>query len=169
MNRRRNVLLLITAMAFIFGIVLVTSGKRGSVKQEVPTGAEVPLEQGAKVVVVGAYVNQIHEFSLRDDSFTVDFYLWFRWKDPELKPYESFSVVDGRIESRTDAVVRELPDGERHAYTRVVAKITRFFDVSDYPLDNHQLAIIVEEEDLESHKLRYVADIDNSAASPSIL
>jgi hypothetical protein len=169
MNSRRNLMLVIALFAFVVGVLMVASGKRGGVKHEVPAGAEVPLDPNAKVVVVGVYVNQIHEFSLRDDSFTVDFYLWFRWKDPELKPYESFSVVDGRIESRTDAVVRELPDGEKHAYTRVVAKITRFFDVSDYPLDNHQLAIIVEEEDLESQKLRYVADTDNSAASPTIL
>ena len=169
MNQRRNLLLAISAIATVFGVMLVTHGKRAERREEVTVGAEVPLDPSAKVVVAGVYVNQIHEFSLHEDSFTVDFYLWFRWKDPDLKPYESFSVVDGRIESRTDAVVRELPDGERHAYTRVVAKITRFFDVTDYPLDNHQLAIIVEEEDLEAQKLRYVADTENSAASPSIL
>lgn len=169
MSSRRNVMLVITAVAFVFGLLVVTQGKRTDRREEVSIGAEVPLDPNAKVVVAGVYVNQIHEFSLHENSFTVDFYLWFRWKDPELRPYESFSVVDGRIESRTDAVVRELPDGERHAYTRVVAKITRFFDVTDYPLDNHQLAIIVEEEDLEAQKLRYVADTENSAASPSIL
>src|SRR5690242_4771958 len=134
MLRRRNVMLAVCAVLFLLGVILVTSGKHGVVKHEVPAGAPVPIDANAKEVVVGAYVNQIHEFSLRDNSFTVDFYLWFRWKDPDLKPYETFSVVDGRIESRTDAVVRELPNGERHAYTRVVAKITRFFDVSDYPL-----------------------------------
>lgn len=170
MLRRRNVMLLVCAVLFAAGVWMIAGGKRGGVvKHEVPAGAAVPIDANAKEVVVGAFVNQIHEFSLRDNSFTVDFYLWFRWKDPELKPYETFSVVDGRIESRTDPVVRELPSGERHAYTRVVAKVTRFFDVSDYPLDNHQLAIIVEEEDLESNKLRYLADVENSAASPSIL
>jgi hypothetical protein len=170
MLRRRNLILALCGILFAVGVLMVMQGKHaGVVKHEVPAGAAVPLDATAKEVVVGAFVNQIHEFSLRDNSFTVDFYLWFRWKDAELKPYETFSVVDGRIESRTDPVVRELPNGERHAYTRVVARVTRFFDVSDYPLDNHQLAIIVEEEDLEAQKLRYVADVENSAASPSIL
>ncbi len=168
---RRNVMLVLCAVLLVVGISMVVRNGKAAVarRQEVPAHASIPNDPNAKLVTVGVFVNQIHEFSLRDDSFTVDFYLWFRWKDPELKPYETFSVVDGRIESRTDPVVRELSNGERHAYTRVVAKITRFFDVSDYPLDNHQLAIIVEEEDLESQALRYVADGENSAASPSIL
>lgn len=119
-------------------------------------------------VVVGVYVNQVHEFSLRDNSFTVDFYVWFRWKDPELKPYESFSVVDGRVESKTEPQLKQLPGGEQHAWVRVVAKITRFFDTTRYPLDNHQLAVIIEEENAESFQVKYVADAVNSAASREI-
>ncbi|MBL8949447.1 MAG: hypothetical protein JNK82_01630 [Myxococcaceae bacterium] len=127
------------------------------------------LEPGkADPVVVGVYVNQVHEFSLRENSFTVDFYVWFRWKNPALKPYETFSVIDGRIESKTDAVVKDLPGGEKHAYLRVVCKITKFFDTTDYPLDNHQLTIVIEEEDSETHLVKYVADEVNSAASPAI-
>ena len=136
--------------------------------EAVPTPAE-PAATGPREVVVGLYVNQVHEFSLKENSFTVDFYVWFRWRDPELKPYESFSIVDGRIESRTDPVIKDLPDGAKHAYTRVVAKITRFFDTRAYPLDNHQLTIIVEEENTETDGLVYVADTVNSAASPNIL
>ncbi len=168
-DRRKGVLLVCVVLLAI-GVWRIAGRSAG-----VGAGTEVlpevvsPPNASADEVMVGAFVNQIHEFSLRDNSFTVDFYLWFRWKNPNLKPYETFSVIDGRIENRTEAVVRELPGGERHAYTRVVAKITRFFDISDYPLDNHQLAIIVEEEDSESQKVRYVADTTNSAASPTIL
>jgi hypothetical protein len=119
-------------------------------------------------VTVGVYVNQIHEFSLRDNSFTVDFYDWFRWTAKDLKPYESLSVVDGRIESKTEPQLKDLPGGEKHAWLRVVAKITRFFDTRAYPLDNHQLAITIEEENLEVHELLYEADTVNSAASHQI-
>lgn len=119
-------------------------------------------------VVVGVYVNQIHEFSLRENSFTVDFYVWFRWKNFERKPYETFSVVDGRIESKSEPQLKDLPGGEKHAWVRVVAKITRFFDTTAYPLDNHQLAVIIEEENSEVHEVRYLADTVNSAASKEI-
>jgi hypothetical protein len=123
----------------------------------------------ADEVVVGVYVNQVHEFSLRENSFTVDFYVWFRWKNPELKPYETFSVVDGRVESKTEPFLKDMPNGEKYAYVRVVAKITRFFDTHAYPFDNHALTIAIEEENSESNLVKYVADAVNSSASPDIL
>lgn len=171
MHRRRNTMLVATALLLVVGL-----SSMPSFAGEDPPPTEVPVAEPASPassqateVTVGAFVNQIHEFSLKDDSFTVDFYLWFRWKNPNLKPYETFSVVDGRIDSKTEAIVKDLPDGSKHAYTRVVATITRFFDVHAYPLDNHQLAIIIEEENDESYAVRYVADTVNSAASPNIL
>ncbi len=141
----------------------VLSGRAAWAQEPPAAPARAP-----KSVVVGVYVNQIHEFSLKDNSFTVDFYVWFRWHDPELKPYDTFSVVDGRVDSKTEPVVKDLPGGEKHAYSRVVATITRHFDIGPYPLDNHQLAIIIEEENDEAHLVRYAADAENSAASPTI-
>ena len=132
-----------------------------------PAPAPAPKGQPDEVVV-GVYVNQVHEFSLHENSFTVDFYVWFRWKNPALEPHKTFSVVDGRIESQTEPTVKDLPGGEKYSYLRVVAKITKFFDTTDYPLDNHQLTIVIEEEDSETFLLRYVADAVNSAASPDI-
>ncbi len=132
-----------------------------------PSLAEEEKTQPAEVTV-GVFVNQIHEFSLHDNSFTVDFYVWFRWKDPDLKPYETYAVVDGRIESKTDAVVKQQENGEFYAYQQVVAKITRFFDIARFPLDNHDLTVAIEEEDSETHLLIYKADEENSAARPGI-
>lgn len=166
MNRTRSALLVTT-------LALALTAQRSLAQAEAPP--EVPPPEpaaptaSATDVTVGVYVNQIHEFSLKDNSFTVDFYVWFRWKDPALKPHETFSVVDGRIESKTEPVLKDLPDGSKHAYARVVVTITRFFDIHAYPLDNHQLAVIIEEENDEVHVLRYVADTVNSAASPNIL
>lgn len=170
MHRRRNALL-----GAAVALTVVALSGRSSLAQpdaappEVPPAEATTPSAGGNDVTVGVYVNQIHEFSLKDNSFTVDFYVWFRWKNPELKPYETFSVVDGRIESKTEPALKDLPDGSKHAYARVVATVTRFFDIHAYPLDNHQLAVVIEEENDEVHLVRYVADAVNSAASPSIL
>jgi hypothetical protein len=148
-------------LALVTAAVLAADAAPAAPKAE--AAAKAPEQ-----VVVGVYVNQIHEFSLRENSFTVDFYVWFRWKNPELKPYDSFAVVDGRVESKTEPQLKDLPGGEKHAWVRVVAKITRFFDTTAYPLDNHQLAITIEEENVESTDIVYVADTVNSAASKQI-
>jgi hypothetical protein len=93
-------------------------------------------------VEVGVYVNRINELSLRDNRFVLDCYVWFRWKDPELKPYDTFSIVDGVIETKSEPDIKQLPEGGWYAYMRVVVKITKFWDLSDFPLDHHELQML---------------------------
>lgn len=120
-------------------------------------------------VHVGIYVNQINELNLKESFFVVDFYVWFRWSNDDIKPpFESFALVDGRIESKTEVVKKKLEGGVNYAYQRIVAKFTKFWDVTDYPFDHHLISVILEEEETESGGLTYVADAENSRASPRI-
>lgn len=112
-------------------------------------------------VYIGLYMNQIYDISLRDNKFSADFYIWFRWKGDNINPLESFEVVNGRTES-IDAVYEEVIEGYNYASCRVVAIITKFWDVTDFPLDDHVLTIEIEDTDNESFKLHYIADRENS-------
>lgn len=130
-----------------------------------------PREEGAKQVPaapqdvqVGAYVMHIHQVNIRENYFTADFYAWFRWNGDKLKPYDTFSLVDAREESRSKPVVSDLPGGSHYAYVRIVAKVTKFWDLRQYPLDSHDLDLNIEEEASEDRLVRYVADVENSGA-----
>jgi len=150
-----------TAAAPLFAVLLTLAQAPAAAPPAAAAGAPVP-------VTVGIWVNQIHEISLKENYFVADFYVWFRWKGADLKPQNTFALVDGRIESKSEPILRTLPDGENYAYLRVVARMTKFWDVANFPLDNHQLGIIVEEEDSESDKLKYVIDGTNSGTEPRI-
>jgi hypothetical protein len=124
---------------------------------------EVPPGQ----VYIGVYVNQIYDISLRDNKFSVDFYIWFRWKSDSIDPLESFEVVNGRVES-IDGLYEDIIKGYNYASCRVVATITKFWDVTDFPLDDHILTIEIEDTDNENFKLQYIADSANCAMNPEI-
>jgi len=125
------------------------------------------LPAGVQDIQVGAYVMHIHQVNIRENYFIADFYVWFRWKGDELKPYKTFTLVDAREESREEPVVNSLPDGSHYAYVRIVAKVTKFWDLRQYPLDGHDLDLNIEEEASEDHLVRYVADEENSGADES--
>ncbi|MBI3181915.1 MAG: hypothetical protein HYZ28_07200 [Myxococcales bacterium] len=133
-----------------------------------PASAQEPAQHQPSEVTVGIYVNQIHEVSLRENYFTADLYLWFRWKDDALKPHETFALQNGRVESQIGPVTKKLPDGSNYAYVRLVAKVTKFWDITEYPLDDHRLPIAIEEDQSEDHLIRYVADTVNSGSHPTI-
>lgn len=168
MSRRKLAkwVVLVVPLIVLAALPWIQKSEARPVPSQPPASSAVP--SAPDEVIVGLFLNQIYEISLKENYLTVDFYLWFRWKNPEAKPYATFAIVDGRIESKGEAVLKDMPDGSKYAYLRVVAKITKFWDIRDYPLDSHTIDIVIEEEDQEDHLVKYSADAVNSALSPNI-
>ena len=126
--------------------------------------------EAAKVVRVGAYVQSLHAMSLKDNSFTIDLYLWFRWdpsewtpsdgQQPQL-PFETFEIVGA---SELEKSVQQQSDG--YAALRVKAHLTQFWDVARFPLDDHVLRVVVEDVASEVNLVRYEADEALSSVAP---
>ncbi|MEO0126469.1 MAG: hypothetical protein ABIL44_01805 [candidate division WOR-3 bacterium] len=124
-------------------------------------------EQKPEQVYVGIYLNQITSISLKDNQFVADFYIWFRWKDKNLNPLESFDVVNGHIESK-EGLYQDKVNGFNYGVCRVVATIKKFWDISRFPLDNHTLTIEIEDNENEEFKLKYIPDTENSRIDPQV-
>ncbi len=118
-------------------------------------------------VYAGIYLNQITSMNLKDNQFTADFYVWFRWENPGLKPLESFEVVNGHIESK-EGIYQDTIKGFNYAVCRVFATIKKFWDISRFPLDNHTLTIEIEDNENEESKLIYLPDTENSGVDPQV-
>jgi len=118
-------------------------------------------------VRVGMYIDRIVEISVKDTGWTVDFYIWFNWTGDGIHPGENFQVVEGDIEAIEK--LKETSDGVNHyALYRVTARITKFFDVSRFPTDDHLLTISIEDKGLQSYQLRYIPDLQGSSVSSRV-
>jgi hypothetical protein len=115
-------------------------------------------------VTVGFYVDRISNLSVRDLSWTVDFYVWFRWKGNSVEPGSDFHVVDGWMESKVKET-EELIGDEHYERYRVIATITEPFNVSRFPLDEHLLTIKIENPLYQRHQMVFVPDLENTSAS----
>jgi hypothetical protein len=135
-------------------------------------GAEEPKEKkdakpaevtGRNDVYVGIYVNQVYDLSLKENRYVADFWIWFRWKNDAYKPLETLDVIDGRSTSIEHKLYDpELKNGYHYAQARVTATITRFFDVTNYPLDNHALHIQIEDSRYDAGVINFLPDTENS-------
>lgn len=137
------------------------SRHRARIEHDGGAEAEMTPPPGVKAdprrVQVGIYLDRIVEASLRESAWTADFYIWFNWRDADLQPGETFQVIDGKIESR-EKLKEHDEGGQRYALYRVTAKITKFFGLSRFPLDDHLLTIAIEDTRLQSYQLRYTTD-----------
>jgi hypothetical protein len=119
------------------------SMKGASDKTEPETTPPPGLEKSVPAVVsVGLYLEQIHQVSIRDQSWSAEFFIGFKWTDPQLQPGETSRLLGGEIELRQKLASQENGK-DRYALYRVAAKITNVFDVTRYPLDDHLRSILV--------------------------
>ena len=118
-------------------------------------------------VDTGIYVDRISEVSIRNSRWVVDFFVWFRWYDKNIRPGQSFHIVNGKVLSKELETSYETAD-EFYELYGVSAEITKVFDTARFPLDDHLLTIRFEDHDRQFFDLIYVPDVAGSRVSSRV-
>lgn len=122
-------------------------------------------------VIVGSYINKVQDLSFRENRYSVDFYIWFRWKAQgplaEYKPLESFEIINGRIDNKTSVVEKKIGD-VNYASARVTATIAESWELAAFPFDRHRTQIRIEDSALTARDLSFVVDKANSRLGDEI-
>ena len=121
--------------------------------------ADVPLP-----VSIGVYIDRIVEVSPKDSSWSVDFYCWFRWKSAAIQPGDTAQVVNGQIETRQLLESNRFGE-EFYSLYRMTARITKVFDISRFPCDDHLLVLSLEDSARQAHQLKYMDDGSSSIST----
>jgi len=143
------------------------AAKPEAAKAETAAPAEAAPAK-VETIDVGVYLNQITGVDLRNNTFSVDFWIWFRWKNSALKPMDSFEVISGKVNSKTNCTHSELPGEVHYTACRIAATVIKHWDVTRFPFDDHQLAIEIEDGDIDETKGVYRADEKNSKLDPEV-
>ncbi|CAN5120449.1 hypothetical protein BH11PSE11_BH11PSE11_23950 [soil metagenome] len=126
----------------------------------------LPANTDFTPVHVGIYLDGIENVSIKDSYWTATFYVWFRWKgDKSLDPGKSFQLIDAKIEKKELLDNYVGADGTNYQNYKVNAKMTKFFNTTRVPLDDHMLNIYLEDATNDVSRLRYVADASTNISS----
>lgn len=117
-------------------------------------------------VSVGAYIMRISNVSPQNGSFDVDMWMWFRWTGSDVRPDQSFELVNGVISSKSEAQIQD-DEGVNYSTVRVEATMFHDFDVRRFPLDNHLITLEVEDSNYDNAQLTYKVD-QGIALDPSV-
>jgi branched-chain amino acid transport system substrate-binding protein len=115
----------------------------------------------AQVVHAGIDFNDISEMDVSSSTFTVDFYLWFRFKGEfDDTDIEFINIFDPTKNQLGEPIVDQQSAGSEIT-TRTYRLKTQFkadFDFHKYPLDRQLLPIYFRHKTLTRDKLIYVVD-----------
>jgi hypothetical protein len=122
----------------------------------------------ATVVKVGVYIDHISDMSIVHSSWNVSFFVWFSWKGDAPNPGESFKIINAELPSRI--LLEKTDNGDQHyALYKANAEISKIFNVSRFPLDEHLLTIAIEDQARQSYALTFEADDVGSQISSRVV
>lgn len=128
---------------------------------------------GIERVTVGMYINDIQAIDMRTHSYGMDFYLWFRWHNPDVNPVDNFELMntfdpEAHVETKIYDEPQPQPDGSLYQIIRHQGLFSSKFPVAKYPFDSQILLVAVEDAEEGAEALQYVADADGLKLNPEI-
>lgn len=114
-------------------------------------------------VTIGAHINDILDVDMRNHSYRLDMYVWFRWRDPSLRPWETaefMNAFDPSDHVRTPAYdePQVMPDGSLHMVIRQQGKFSSKFPMHKFPFDRQMLVAAMEDSVSDVRDVVYIAD-----------
>lgn len=139
----------------------------------IPLGlpASVSADTGPDKVTVGVFINDLQDIDLASENFTVDFYLWMRWKNPDIDPSLTIEAMNSEgtqntTSSSTGGVSGEplfdapldMPDGSKYQVLRFQGVFSRKMNLEKYPFDTQVLEMVFEDKRRDASEQIFVRD-----------
>ncbi len=146
-------------VAALLALALVVAWPSGAAAELRPAGQAPP---GAMEVTVGIVPITIFGLDVGNATYRMDAYIWFRWRgdhDPS-RSFEIINAVDKGRHSRiyTYPEPKVQPDGGKYQVLRVEGYFHQRFDLTAFPLDAHELTLLIEDQELNAGRLVYRFD-----------
>lgn len=109
------------------------------------------------VVYTGIDVNQVREIDTKAGTFTIDFYLWFRYRAAFEPRNVQFINAAESVQLGEPVAKMDLGALNYQAF-RVSGTFDAEFDFHDFPFDRQMLTVRLRHEELQSERLRFVTD-----------
>ncbi len=124
-------------------------------------------------IVVGAYVNDIQTLNLREHSYAMDLYIWFRWSGLDFDPAETIEMTNpnelwGHVSEPQYETPIKLPSGEMYQVLRIQGRFSHKFFFNNYPYDRQMLVAEFEDSIHEVNRLRFTADENPVSLHPKL-
>lgn len=127
------------------------------------------LSRTAARVKTGIYVENIKNVSMRDSSFQVDFFAWFRWTGHEELTFlgDNLRVFNGVI-TKSEVIRDYQKEGLHYQEVRLTATVSKNFSTSGFPLGSQVLTFSLEPSVYPAEQVLLVPDTAGSAVNTNL-
>jgi hypothetical protein len=108
-------------------------------------------------VHVGAYIISLHDINFHDKEYTLRFWLWFVYENPDFDFSKQLDIPNAK-EIAPPEIILDSIDGKAWAIMKMKCKMKENWDVHDFPFDNQHLKVQIENTLFDNKNLVFVPD-----------
>jgi hypothetical protein len=118
-------------------------------------------------VEVGAYVLSLHDINFHDKEYTLKYWLWFLYKNPDFDFTKQVEVPNAKENEQPETFVDTI-DNRTWVLMKMKSKIKQSWNVQDYPFDEQFIQLGVENTMYDKRYLVFKPDLKNSTYAPNL-
>ncbi len=122
-------------------------------------------------VKVGMFIRDIPIFNIEKNNFKIDSVIWFEFNGDEitLDTLEKFSIDNGKILSKSPPDIKISENGLIFAKYNVLFELNTNLGFHHFPLENHQLSIVISNDFVTPHEMIYAVDASGFQIQNNVL
>jgi hypothetical protein len=108
-------------------------------------------------VRVGIYVTSIHDIDFKDKEYTITFWLWLKYNNPDFDFMQNLEVPEAKSATRSFATI-DSSDNRIYLLMKMQCIMKDSWRISNFPFDRQKLRLSLENSQFDSKSLVFVAD-----------
>jgi hypothetical protein len=112
-------------------------------------------------VKVGSYVISVHDINFRDKEYTMRFWLWFLYDNPDFDFSTQLDIPNAKSIDKPEIITDSI-DGKKWVIMKMKANMKESWSVVDFPFDHQHLKVQIENTLFDNTSLIFKPDVQGS-------
>jgi hypothetical protein len=109
-------------------------------------------------VTVGVYVNSVHDIDFKEKQYTINLWLWLKYKKPDFDFSKYMEVPMAKTVDKSFYTVDTLEDGRIYMLMKLQCVMKDSWKIDNFPFDRQKLRFSIENSQYDSDALIFVED-----------
>lgn len=109
-------------------------------------------------VSTGIYITSIHNIDFRQKEYTINFWLWLKYKNKDFDFTKNLEIPQAKTFSASYTTIDTTTDGRMYVLMKVECLMKDSWKIDYFPFDHQTLRLTIENSQFDSSSLVFVAD-----------
>jgi len=117
----------------------------------------VAQKAGPETVKTGIYVTSIHDIDFKEKEYTIDFWLWFKYKNREFNFVENLEIPQAKSVNKSFSTI-DSSGTEVYLLMKIQCVMKDSWAIDNFPFDHQTLRLSIENSQFDSQSLVFQPD-----------